>query len=63
MKASGEQYDDRIVEVCWDPSHNHWRFMRFRPDKANGNHQSIVENIIQSIADGVEKDTVRPSTV
>ena len=32
--------------------------MRFRDDKPHGNHRSIVEDIVQSIADGVEKDTV-----
>jgi mRNA guanylyltransferase len=32
--------------------------MRFRDDKPQGNHRSIVEDIIQSIADGVEKDAV-----
>ncbi|KAJ7510033.1 mRNA capping enzyme, catalytic domain-containing protein [Mycena galericulata] len=58
MKSSGEQYDDRIVEVHWDPLHNHWRMMRFRDDKLNGNHRTVVENIIQSIADGVEKATL-----
>ncbi|KAK7020482.1 mRNA-capping enzyme subunit alpha [Favolaschia claudopus] len=56
MKSSGEQYDDRIVEVHWDPAHKHWRMMRFRDDKPNGNHKSIVDKIIISIADGVEKD-------
>jgi mRNA guanylyltransferase len=58
MKLSGEQYDDRVVEVHWDPARSHWRFMRFRDDKPNGNHRNVVENIIQSIADGVEKDAV-----
>ncbi|OBZ69095.1 mRNA-capping enzyme subunit alpha [Grifola frondosa] len=56
MKSSGEQLDDRIVEVHWDPIEEHWRMMRFRDDKPNGNHRSVVENIIKSIADGVEKD-------
>ena len=32
--------------------------MRFRDDKPHGNHRSIVEDIVQSIVDGVEKDTV-----
>ncbi len=32
--------------------------MRFRDDKPQGNHRKIVEDIVQSIADGVEKDTV-----
>ena len=59
IKLSGEQYDDRIVEVHWDPAVSGWRMMRFRDDKPNANHNSVVENIIESIADGVEKDTVR----
>ncbi|KAJ7782641.1 mRNA capping enzyme, catalytic domain-containing protein [Mycena metata] len=58
FKASGEQYDDRIVEVRWDASESHWKWMRFRPDKPNGNHRSIVEKILVSIADGVEKETL-----
>ncbi|KAI9057923.1 hypothetical protein FKP32DRAFT_1529842, partial [Trametes sanguinea] len=58
MKAADEQFDDRIVEVHWDPVGEHWRMMRFRDDKPNGNHKSVVDNIIKSIADGVEKDAV-----
>ena len=62
MKSSGEQIDDRIVEVHWDPAASHWRMMRFRDDKPNGNYRNVVDNIIQSIAEGVEKDTVRHKT-
>ena len=58
MKVSGEQYDDRIVEVHWNPQEAHWRLMRFRDDKPHGNHRSVVEKIIESIADGVERDAV-----
>lgn len=58
MKSSGEQIDDRIVEVHWDPATSQWRQMRFRDDKPHGNYRTVVENIIQSIADGVEKDAV-----
>lgn len=56
LKDTGEQLDDRIVEVHWDTDRQGWRMMRFRDDKPAGNHKSVVENIIKSIADGVEKD-------
>lgn len=58
LKTSNEQLDDRIVEVHWDSVGEHWRMMRFRSDKPNGNHKSVVDNIIKSIADGIEKDVV-----
>ena len=58
LKKSAEQVDDRIVEVHWDSVLSRWRMMRFRSDKPNGNHITVVENIIQSIAEGVEKETV-----
>lgn len=61
LKQGGEQIDDRIVEVHWEVDHSRWRMMRFRNDKPNGNHLSIVDNIIQSIADGVEKEAVKLS--
>jgi mRNA guanylyltransferase len=58
MKATGQQYDDRIVEVSWDKEKESWRFLRFRDDKPDGNHFSVVQNIIESIIDGVEVDEV-----
>jgi mRNA guanylyltransferase len=62
MKQSGVQYDDRIVEVNWEKETEHWRFMRFRDDKPHANFKSIVEGVIESIADGVERDDVRNSS-
>ena len=59
MKVSGEHFEDRIVEVHWDPTLEGWRMMRFRDDKPAGNHLNTVESVIQSIRDGVEKETVR----
>lgn len=58
LKESGEQIDERIVEVVWNTQEEHWRMLRFRDDKPNGNHKSVVDNIIQSIAEGVEKETL-----
>jgi len=54
MKASGEQYDDRIVEVAWNIKGQNWAFLRFRDDKESGNHISVIQSIIESIRDGVE---------
>lgn len=58
MKTSGEQCDDRIVEVHWDTDFDCWRFMRFRDDKPHGNHRSVVHKVIESIRDGVEKEAL-----
>ena len=58
MKLSGQQVEDRIVEVHWDPGVEGWKMMRFRDDKPVGNHITTVESVILSIRDGVEKETV-----
>ncbi|GAB1517967.1 Dcp1p-Dcp2p decapping enzyme complex alpha subunit [Rhizoctonia solani] len=55
-KASGEQYDDRVVEVTWDKTAKNWVYHRFRDDKDHGNHQSVVDKILESIRDGVEAE-------
>ncbi|KAG8892861.1 Dcp1p-Dcp2p decapping enzyme complex alpha subunit, partial [Tulasnella sp. 403] len=56
MKETGEQYDDRIVEVVWSFEGKNWRILRFRDDKKDGNHKDVVASVIESIKDGVEVD-------
>lgn len=63
MKESGEQLDDRVIEVCWDTSRGRWRMMRIRDDKPNANHKSIMEKILISIDDGVEIEAVSTTPI
>ncbi|TNY24468.1 mRNA capping enzyme, catalytic domain-containing protein [Rhodotorula diobovata] len=55
-KRSGEQYDDRVVEVVWDRTRETWRLLRFRDDKFEGNYKTVVSSIIRSIEHGVEAE-------
>ncbi|GAA6059337.1 hypothetical protein JCM10212_005917 [Sporobolomyces blumeae] len=55
-KASGEQYDDRVVEVVWDKHRDTWKLLRFRDDKFEGNYKSVVTSILKSIQHGVEAE-------
>lgn len=59
-KRSGEQYDDRVVEVVWSKDLDSFQFMRFRDDKFEGNYKDVVNSIIRSIQDGVEAEGVSP---
>ncbi|RPB18488.1 mRNA capping enzyme, alpha subunit [Terfezia boudieri ATCC MYA-4762] len=59
MKALQIPLDDRIVECAMDEE-KRWRFLRFREDKKDGNHISVVGSVLESIRDGVgEKDLLR----
>ncbi|EJU05551.1 mRNA guanylyltransferase [Dacryopinax primogenitus] len=60
-KASGESYHGRVVEVAWEEKTEEWRVLRFRDDKPNANHVSVVEKVLESIRDGVEPEEVRSS--
>ena len=62
-KRSGEQYDDRVVEVVWDKERDTWELLRFRDDKREGNYKTVVTSIIKSIQHGVEAETVSHSLV
>ena len=57
-KDTGEQLDNRIIEVVWDAQRQTWRKLRFRDDKLEGNYTTVVQKIIQSIQDGVEAEVV-----
>ncbi|KAF3913650.1 hypothetical protein ABW21_db0206486 [Orbilia brochopaga] len=55
LKGMGVELDERIVECAMD-DHQRWRFKRFRNDKKDGNHISVVHSVMESIRDGVTKD-------
>ncbi|KAI8997566.1 mRNA capping enzyme, catalytic domain-containing protein [Pilobolus umbonatus] len=55
--------DGKIIECNYDPEleskldlQSPWRFMRYRDDKQDGNHQSTVDNVLRSINDAVTKE-------
>lgn len=58
MKETGDQFDDRVVEVVWNFTESNWKILRFRDDKKHGNHRDVVSSVIESIQDGVEMDAV-----
>ncbi|KAI8066558.1 mRNA-capping enzyme subunit alpha [Gongronella butleri] len=57
------RFDGRIIECNYDKELQEklglispWRFMRFRDDKTDGNHYTVVDRVLQSIDDGVTKE-------
>ncbi|KAL2846729.1 mRNA capping enzyme, catalytic domain-containing protein [Aspergillus pseudodeflectus] len=59
LKALQTPLDDAIVECSKDENHR-WRFHRIRDDKADANHISTVEKVLESIEDRVtEEDLIR----
>ncbi|KAI1173953.1 mRNA capping enzyme [Nemania sp. FL0916] len=55
LKSLNDPLDERVVEAYMD-SQKRWRFYRFRDDKIDGNHISVVNSVIESIRDGVTKE-------
>ncbi|KAI9369272.1 mRNA capping enzyme, guanylyltransferase subunit [Aspergillus egyptiacus] len=59
LKALQVPLDDAIVE-CSKDENGYWRFHRVRDDKADANHISTVEKVLESIEDRVtEEDLIR----
>jgi mRNA guanylyltransferase len=59
LKALQVPLDDSIVE-CFKDEQGRWRFHRLRDDKADANHISTVEKVLESIEDRVtEEDLIR----
>lgn len=55
LKSLEEPLEERIVE-CHKDKQDNWRLLRFRDDKSNGNHVTVVQKVLQSIRDGVTKE-------
>ena len=52
MKNMGVELQERIVECAMDDQ-KRWRFKRFRNDKKEGNHISVVHSVLESIQDAI----------
>jgi len=58
LKSLGEPLNDRIVE-CYMDEQRRWRYMRFRDDKTNANHETTVESVLESIQDRITEQDLR----
>lgn len=58
LKALEQPLEERIVECNKDMEGN-WRLLRFRDDKANGNHVTIVKKVLKSIQDAVSQEQLK----
>lgn len=53
LKNLQQPINGRIVECVKDQETGDWSMLRFRDDKLNGNHTSVVQKVLESINDSV----------
>lgn len=53
LKNMQQPINGRIVECVKDQETGDWSMLRFRDDKLNGNHTSVVQKVLESINDSV----------
>ncbi|TIC01789.1 hypothetical protein E3Q18_00469 [Wallemia mellicola] len=52
----GVDIHNKIAEFSWLSEEQNWKFLRFRDDKNDANHSTVVEKILDSIKDGVKAE-------